>query len=83
MTRQPYDAEVNARAVAWVARKTKPARVSAEELGCPARPGIGGWRPPGSTQPSRLWAMAPAVARTSGGGIWSGRSTILPKKTPS
>jgi transposase len=33
MTRQPYDAEVKARAVAWVARKTKPASVMAEELG--------------------------------------------------
>jgi len=37
MTRQPYDAEINARAVAWVARKTKPARVIAEKLGVPRK----------------------------------------------
>jgi transposase-like protein len=38
MTRQPYDAEFKARAVAWVARKTKPASVIAEELGVPRKP---------------------------------------------
>ncbi len=38
MTRPPYDAEFKARAMAWVARKTTPARVIAEELG--VRPGI-------------------------------------------
>jgi len=37
MARQQDDAEVKARAVAWVARKTKPARVSAEELGVPRK----------------------------------------------
>jgi len=37
MTRQPYDAEVNARAVAWVARKTKPVRLIGEELGMPRK----------------------------------------------
>jgi transposase-like protein len=35
MTRQQYDAAVKARAMAWVARKTKPASVIAEELGVP------------------------------------------------
>jgi transposase-like protein len=37
MTRPPYDAAVKARAMAWVARKTQPARVIAEELGVPRK----------------------------------------------
>jgi transposase-like protein len=37
MTRPPYDAAVKARAMAWVARKTTPARVIAEELGVPRK----------------------------------------------
>ena len=35
MTRPPYDAAVKARAGAWVAQTTQPARVIAEELGVP------------------------------------------------
>ena len=35
MTRQQYDADCTARAVEWVARQTKPARVMADELGVP------------------------------------------------
>jgi transposase len=37
MTRQQYDADFKARAVEWVARQTKPARVIAEELGVPRK----------------------------------------------
>ncbi len=70
------------RSSGWRGRRSPPAP-SRRSWGCPARPGLGGGRRPGSTRPSRVWARVTSVARTSGCGIWSGRSTIWPKKTPS